>query len=91
MSRGQLCSIISYGLVEIPLCVSGQDGVILPARDCPFCSRNKISPKSKRVHETVSFHKTFSVAVKRFDDKSESVNKNKTKESKNIDDFQEYI
>ena len=29
----------------------GQDGAILPARDCPFCSRNSISPKSKRVHE----------------------------------------
>ena len=52
VSRGQLCSIISYGLVEIPLCVSWQDGVILPAQDCPFCSRNKISLKSKRVHET---------------------------------------
>ena len=24
---------------------------ILPARDCPFCSRNKISPKLRRAHE----------------------------------------
>ena len=31
---------------------SGQDGAILPARDCPFCSRNNVSPKSKRVHES---------------------------------------
>ena len=31
---------------------SGQDGAILPVRDCPFCSRNNISPKSNRVHET---------------------------------------
>ena len=23
----------------------GQDGAILPARDCPFCSRKNISPK----------------------------------------------
>ena len=31
---------------------SGQDRAILPTRDCPFCSRNKISPKSKRVYES---------------------------------------
>ena len=29
----------------------GQDGAILPAQYCPFCSRNSISPKSKRVQE----------------------------------------
>ena len=28
---------------------SGQDGAILPARDCPFCSHNNISPNSKRM------------------------------------------
>ena len=27
----------------------GQDGAILPARDCPFCSRNNILLKAKRV------------------------------------------
>ena len=31
---------------------SGQDGAILPARDCPFCSRNNISPKSKQMHDS---------------------------------------
>ena len=31
---------------------NGQDGARLPARDCPFCSRNNISPKSKRMHES---------------------------------------
>ena len=30
----------------------GQNGAILPARECPFCSCNKISLKSKRVHES---------------------------------------
>ena len=28
-------------------CPSGQTGAILPARDCPFCSRNKFAPKYK--------------------------------------------
>ena len=32
-------------------CPSGQDGALLLPRDCPFCSRNNISPKSKRVDE----------------------------------------
>lgn len=30
----------------------GQSGVILPIRDCPFCSRNNISPKSTQEHES---------------------------------------
>ena len=38
------CAVIGYP--------SGQDGAIQPARDYPFCSRNKISLKSKRVHES---------------------------------------
>ena len=42
--RGEFCVLIGYP--------SGQDGAILPARDCPFRSRNKISPKPKRVHES---------------------------------------
>ena len=37
----------------------GQDGAILPARDCPFCSRNSISPKSKRVHERLLSQNIF--------------------------------
>ena len=43
---GELCVLIGYP--------SGQGGAILPAQDCPFCSCNKITPKSKQVHE--SFH-----------------------------------
>ena len=77
---------------------SGQDGAILPARDCPFCSRNKILPK----HESFFFfffHKIFSVTVKRFsviflsglqNEKTEGVNKKESKETKNVE-FQEYI
>ena len=40
---------------QIPRCdwlPERQEGAILPARDCPFCSRNNISPKFKRVHES---------------------------------------
>lgn len=36
----------------------GQDGPLQPARDCPFRSRNNISPKSMRVHESF-FRKIF--------------------------------
>ena len=37
-------------------------GTILLTRECPFCSRNKMSPKSKRVHEfKVFLRKIFSV------------------------------
>ena len=31
---------------------SGQDGAMQPVRDNPFCSRNNISPKYKRLHES---------------------------------------
>ena len=31
----------------------GQDGATLPARDCPFCSRNNILLTSKQVHESI--------------------------------------
>ena len=80
--------------------VSGQDGAVLPARDCPFCSHNQISRKSKRVHESL-FLKIFSVTVRRFSVISQSGWNEKTtkpkastrmnKENKNIDEFQEYI
>ena len=47
---------------------SGQDGAILPARDCPFCSRNNISPKSKRVHENFLSQNIFRDSKKIFCD-----------------------
>ena len=47
---------------------SGQNGVILPARDCPFCSRNNISPKSKRVHENFLLQNIFIDSKKIFCD-----------------------
>ena len=37
--RSEFCVLIG--------CPSGRTGAILPARDCPFCSRNKIAPKYK--------------------------------------------
>ena len=77
---------------------SGQDGATLPARDFPFCSRNKISPKSKRVAESFLSQSIFSDSKKIFCDlsdgmeleneRTESVNE---KESKNVEEFQEYI
>ena len=40
--------------------------MILPARDCPFCSRNNISLKSKQVHESFLSQNIFRDIVKRF-------------------------
>ena len=40
-----------------------QDGAILPARNCQFCSRKQ---KFKRVHESFLSPKLFSAKVKRF-------------------------
>ena len=47
---------------------SGQDRAIMPARDCPFCSRNNISPKSKRVHESFLSSNIFRHSKKIFCD-----------------------
>ena len=47
---------------------SGQDGAILPARDCPLYSRNNISPKSKRVHESFLSQNIFRGSKKIFCD-----------------------
>ena len=47
---------------------SGQDGWILPARHCPFCSRNNISPKSKGVHESFLSQNIFRDSKKIFCD-----------------------
>ena len=47
---------------------SGQDEAILPARDCPFSSRNNISPKSKRVHESFLSQNIFRDSKKIFCD-----------------------
>ena len=46
----------------------GQDGAILPARDCPLCSPNNISPKSKRVHESLLSQNIFRDSKKIFYD-----------------------
>ena len=64
----------------------------LPDRDCSFCSRNKISPKSKRVHESFLLQNIFrgskkifcdfSVGVELKNEKIESVNENENKENK---------
>ena len=53
----------SHTMIGYP---SGQDGMMLPGWDCPFRSQNKISLKSKKVHESFLFRKIFSVTVKRF-------------------------
>ena len=73
---------------------SGQDGAILPARDCPFCSRSKISLKSKRVHESFlsqnifrddqKIFGDFSVRMQLENEKTVSVNGHENKESKNV-------
>ena len=80
---------------------SGQDGAILPVRDCPFSFRNKISPKSKRVHEKFLSQNTFRdsknifcdypVKMEPENEKTEGVNENNDKENENVDEFQEYI
>ena len=76
---------------------SGQDGAILPAQDCPFCSRNKIWPKSKRAgarkfslqnifRDSKKIFCDFSVGMELQNEKTESVDEN---ENKNVDEFQE--
>ena len=74
---------------------------VLPVRDCPFHYRNKISPKSKLVHERFVLKNIFRDSKKIFCDFSvgmeleneniESVNENENKENKNVDEFQEYF
>lgn len=46
---------------QIPRCdyPSGHDGAILPARDCTFSSRNKISLESKWTHESFLSQNNF--------------------------------
>ena len=48
--------------------LSWQDGAKLPARDCPFCSRNNISPKSRWVHENFLSQNIFRDSKKIFCD-----------------------
>ena len=90
---GVFCVLIGYP--------SGQDGAILPAQDCLSCYRNKISPKSKRVHESflsqhifrasTNIFCDFSVGIELKNEKSKIVNKNDNEENKNVSEFQEYI
>ena len=47
---------------------SGQDEAILPARDCAFCYRNKISPKFKGVQESFLSQNIFRDSKKIFCD-----------------------
>ena len=73
----------------------------MPTRDCLFSFCTKISPKSKRVHESFPSQNAFRGSTKIFYDfsigmeleieKTESVNENENKENKNVDEFQEYI
>ena len=82
--------------------LSRQDVAILPAQGCPFCSHNKISLKSKQVHESFLWQIIFcdhskkifcdfSVGMELENEKTESINENETKKTKNVDEFQEYI
>ena len=57
---GEFCVLIGYP--------SGQDEAILPARDCPYCSRNNISPKFMRVHESFLSQNIFRDSEKIFCD-----------------------
>ena len=56
---------------QIPHCdwlPEREDGATLPARDCLSCSRNNISPKSKRVHEIFPSQNIFRDSKKIFCD-----------------------
>ena len=76
-------------------CQSGQVGVTLPARDCPFYYGNKILPKSKRVHESFLSQSIlreskkifcdFSVGIELESEKTKSVNENENKENKDVE------
>ena len=72
-------------------CPSGRDGAILLARDClfsVFCSLDE-SFLSQNIFRDRK--KIFSVRMEIEKEKTESVNDNKNKESKNFDEFEEYI
>ena len=71
--------------------LSGQEGAILPALECLFCSCNKISPKSRWVYESfLSWNifcdskkilHVFSVKMELEKEKTESVIKNENKQN----------
>ena len=75
LPSGQYCSLL-YGKLRVQTrwtksCtvigyLSGQDGVILPAQDCPFCSHNDIPLKSKQVLESVRSQNIFGDSKKVF-------------------------
>ena len=79
---------------------SRQDGAILPAQDCPFCTHKKISPKSNQMVESFLPQNIFcdskdilcdfSVGMEVENEKTESVNENENKGNKNFNEFQEY-
>ena len=53
---------------QIPRCDWLPERATLPARDCPFCSRNNILPKFKRVHESFLSQNIFRDSKKIFCD-----------------------
>ena len=68
--------------------------MMLPAWDRLSASCNKISTKSKRVHESFlsqNIFCDFSVRMELENEKTKNVNENENKENKNINVFQEYI
>ena len=88
----EFCVLVGY--------LSGQDGAILPAWDCPFCSCNSIFPKvgaqsflyQNIFCDTEKISCDFSVGMElenRKNQKTESINKNENNENKNVHKFQE--
>ena len=53
---------------QIPRCDWLPERTTLPARDCPFCSRNNISPKFKQVHKSFLSQNIFRDSKKIFCD-----------------------
>ena len=57
---------------QMPRCDCGypsvQDGALQPVRDNPFCSRNNISPKYNRLHESFLSQNIFRDSKKIFCD-----------------------
>ena len=86
---GEFCVLIGYKTGNPERAISAH---LAPARDCPFCSRNKISSKSKRAHGSFLLQNIcrgsqkifcdFSVGMELENEKTKSVNENENKENK---------
>ena len=89
----EFCVLIGYP--------SGQDGPILPARDCQFCPRKKGLAQVQAgageflwpniFHDSKMIFCDFSVGMELENEKTETVNENVNKGNKNVDEFQEHI